>query len=170
MVIGFAHCGAPARSEAGSTPVRLTEREREVLRRLTEGESNRQIAKHLAITPSTARSHTQNVLTKLGVQSRVQAMARADPARIATGAFIPQPEPGQRDPISLLTRREREVLACMAEGLTRTSIAARLALSPHTVRTHVRNILAKLGVHSTPEAVALVAKHVLIRSVNATEP
>lgn len=129
----------------------LTGREREVLGRLAAGDSNRQIAKYLSIAPSTARTHTQNVLTKLGVQSRVLAVASAHPDR----ALIPVPEP---NPISSLTRREREVLACMTEGLTRVSIASRLKVSPNTVRTHARNILAKLRVHSTPEAVALVRR------------
>lgn len=134
----------------------LTAREREVLTRLADGESNRQIAKHLAIAPATARTHTQNVLAKLGVQSRVQAIASAHPAADPGSALIP--ESGDQNPISRLTRRERQVLAHLAEGLTRASIATRLNVSPNTVRTHVRNILAKLGVHSTPEAVALVRK------------
>jgi|SRR5947209_11786374 len=134
----------------------LTEREHDVLLRLAEGESNRQIARNLDIAPATARTHTRNVLTKLGVQSRVLAIASARPVHAAIPALSPQPERG--GPISSLTRREREVLGCMVEGLTRASIAARLNLSPNTVRTHARNIFAKLGVHSTPEAVALVAK------------
>lgn len=131
----------------------LTGREREVLGRLAEGDSNRQIARYLCITPSTARTHTQNVLTKLGVQSRVLAVASAHPEPVVAGALAQD-----GDPISLLTRREREVLACMTEGLSRVSIASRLNLSPNTVRTHARNILTKLGVHSTPEAVALVRR------------
>ncbi len=134
----------------------LTGREREVLRRLADGESNRQIARNLSIAPSTARTHTQNVLTKLGVQSRLLAMASAHPAPVSVPGLIPEPE--SRDPISSLTRREREVLACLAGGLARASIATRLNVSPNTVRTHVRNILAKLQVHSTPEAVALVRR------------
>lgn len=134
----------------------LTERERHVLMRLAEGESNRQIAKNLSITPSTARTHTRNVLTKLGVSSRVLAIASAQPVQVSIPALVPQPVPA--DPVDALTRREREVLGCMVEVLARASIAARLGVSPNTVRTHVRHILAKLGVHSTPEAVALVSK------------
>ena len=38
-------------------------------------------------------------------------------------------------------------------------IAARLFISPQTVQTHVRNLLAKLGVHSKLEAVAFAVKH-----------
>lgn len=54
-----------------------------------------------------------------------------------------------------LTPRERQVLACLAEGASRCQVAERLNLRANTVRTHVQNIMAKLGVHSTLEAVAL---------------
>jgi two-component system, NarL family, nitrate/nitrite response regulator NarL len=54
---------------------RLTGREREVLRRIVDGESTAQIASGLDIAASTARSHVQNVLVKLGVRSRLQAAA-----------------------------------------------------------------------------------------------
>ena len=57
--------------------------------------------------------------------------------------------------LALLTPRERQVLACLTEGDGRNQIAGRLNLTPNTVRTHLQNILAKLGVHSTLEAVAL---------------
>ncbi len=57
--------------------------------------------------------------------------------------------------LSLLTPREREVLACLAEGAGRHEVARRLHLSANTVRTHLQNLMAKLGVHSTLEAVAL---------------
>jgi DNA-binding NarL/FixJ family response regulator len=57
--------------------------------------------------------------------------------------------------LALLTSRERQVLACLAEGANRNQIAERLNLTANTVRTHLQNIMAKLGVHSTLEAVAL---------------
>jgi DNA-binding NarL/FixJ family response regulator len=53
-----------------------------------------------------------------------------------------------------LTPRELEVLRCMVEGLGQNAIAQRLYVSPNTVRTHRRRTLAKLGVHSSLEAVA----------------
>ncbi len=46
--------------------------------------------------------------------------------------------------VAVLTDREREVLALMAEGLTDRGIAERLWLTPRTVETHVRHILRKL--------------------------
>src|SRR5713226_2111548 len=57
--------------------------------------------------------------------------------------------------LAKLTLREREVLACLADGAGRLEVAERLHLSPNTVRTHLQNLMAKLGVHSTLEAVAL---------------
>jgi len=53
-----------------------------------------------------------------------------------------------------LTRREREVLQMLAGGLANKEIAARLAISDHTVKFHVASILGKLGVSSRTEAVS----------------
>jgi DNA-binding NarL/FixJ family response regulator len=57
--------------------------------------------------------------------------------------------------INRLTRREREVLVLVSEGAHTRDIAQILAISPQTARTHVQNILGKLGVHSRLEAAAL---------------
>jgi two-component system NarL family response regulator len=57
--------------------------------------------------------------------------------------------------LAALTPREREVLACLADGAGRRQAAARLGLSANTVRTHLQNLMTKLRVHSTLEAVAL---------------
>jgi DNA-binding NarL/FixJ family response regulator len=57
-----------------------------------------------------------------------------------------------------LTNRELEVLQLLAEGVTTDALAERLFISKHTARSHVRNILAKLGAHSKLEAVAIAAR------------
>jgi DNA-binding CsgD family transcriptional regulator len=54
-----------------------------------------------------------------------------------------------------LTRREREILGLLAEGMSGAQIAEKLVLSPETVRTHVRNAMAKLGASTRSQAVAL---------------
>jgi DNA-binding NarL/FixJ family response regulator len=149
-----AHPGAP----------QLTSREREVLCRLAEGQCTRQIAKALQITPATTRTHASNILMKLGVRSRVQAAATAGgdrelaltPEPVDDSENRPEPRLAETDPLAVLTHRERDVLTCIIAGLARIAIAERLRVSPNTVRTHARNILAKLGVHSTLEAAALV--------------
>lgn len=61
-----------------------------------------------------------------------------------------------------LTRREKEVLALMGEGLGARAIAARLGMSEHTARGHVQHILHKLGAHSRREAVAVAARKGLL--------
>jgi NarL family two-component system response regulator LiaR len=60
-----------------------------------------------------------------------------------------------------LTEREREVLLLMVEGLNNTQIAGRLVVSPSTIKSHVSSILAKMGVTSRTEAVALAVRHKL---------
>lgn len=50
-----------------------------------------------------------------------------------------------------LTRREREVLLLIAEGLSNKKIASRLHISSHTVKSHVRNIMEKLTLHTRLE-------------------
>lgn len=61
-----------------------------------------------------------------------------------------------------LTAREREVLALMIEGLNNTQIAGRLGVSPSTIKSHVSNILSKLGVASRTEAVTLALRNHII--------
>lgn len=65
-------------------------------------------------------------------------------------------------PGSDLTERERAVLALLVEGLNNTQIAARLVVRPSTIKTHVSNIFAKLGVISRSEAVAVAVRHQII--------
>jgi DNA-binding CsgD family transcriptional regulator len=60
--------------------------------------------------------------------------------------------------VGLLSRREREVLRLVAEGLTNAQIAARLYISPKTAEHHVGRILGKLGVRSRAEAAAYAAR------------
>ena len=66
------------------------------------------------------------------------------------------------EPGLALTEREREVLALMVEGLNNTQIAARLTVSPSTIKSHVSNILAKLGVASRTEAVSLALRNHIV--------
>jgi DNA-binding NarL/FixJ family response regulator len=56
-----------------------------------------------------------------------------------------------------LTSKEQEVLRLVGRGLSCQKIAATLEISPHTVRKHRSNILAKLGLHATAQLVAYAA-------------
>ena len=72
----------PGDPAAGSGELGLTERELEVLRLVTAGRSNREIAAELFISPKTASVHVSNILGKLGVASRGEAAARAHTLRL----------------------------------------------------------------------------------------
>jgi DNA-binding NarL/FixJ family response regulator len=61
-----------------------------------------------------------------------------------------------------LTARELEVLQGLSDGLGTGEIAERLGISPGTVQSHVKNVLAKLGVHSKVEAVRLAWREGLV--------
>jgi DNA-binding NarL/FixJ family response regulator len=58
---------------------------------------------------------------------------------------------GRVDPIEDLTKREREIIALMAEGRSNQGICRALWLSPKTVETHIRSAFAKLGIREAPE-------------------
>ena len=61
-----------------------------------------------------------------------------------------------------LSEREKEILELLVESLSKDQIAERLYLSPYTVDTHIKNIYAKLHVHSRSAAVAKALKERLI--------
>jgi LuxR family maltose regulon positive regulatory protein len=67
----------PSSPRSGLLLEPLTEREREVLRLLLEGASNREIARRLVLSANTVKRHVYNLCGKLGVQSRAQAIVRA---------------------------------------------------------------------------------------------
>src|SRR5439155_8790274 len=72
---------------------------------------------------------------------------------IFDGLVTPQ-RPGEDPPAESLTPRESEVLRLLADGLGNKEIAARINLSEHTVKFHIRSILGKLGASSRTEAVS----------------
>jgi DNA-binding NarL/FixJ family response regulator len=152
----------------------LTPRESDVLGLVLEGLSSKEIARRLGISRATVRCHVQSILTKLGVYSRVQAAALAAPAAPlpapgttlatpqATSHATPHAAPPATAPVTApptalgtLTPRETEVLRALAAGMARREIAEHFVVSPHTVRTHIRRVLAKLGVHSVLGALAV---------------
>ena len=86
--------------------------------------------------------------------ARVRGLMR----RVGVEALSAEPEHAPNG----FTKREEEVLSMLANGLRQNDIAVRLVISPKTVATHIQRILAKLGVHSRAEAVALAHQRNLV--------
>jgi ATP/maltotriose-dependent transcriptional regulator MalT len=81
------------------------------------------------------------------------------PQQVATETRLPvEARPSPSYPAGL-TAREVEVLRLLARGLTNTQIAEQLVLSPHTVHSHVRSILSKLGVPSRGAVIRFAFEH-----------
>ncbi len=76
----------------------------------------------------------------------------------------------REDPeVALLSKREREVMALVAEGRTNKEIAGELIISENTARNHVSRILDKLGLTRRSEAATFAAQHGLLRREKDTE-
>ncbi|GLW69279.1 helix-turn-helix transcriptional regulator [Kitasatospora phosalacinea] len=86
--LGLGLRATPAHGTGDGLGLGLTPRERDVLRQLTLGRSNRQIAEHLFISPKTASVHVSNILAKLAVGGRGEAAALAHRLRL-----FPEEEP-----------------------------------------------------------------------------
>jgi two-component system, NarL family, nitrate/nitrite response regulator NarL len=71
--------------------------------------------------------------------------------------------------MSRLTRREKEVLGLLAGGADNDAIAQALVISPQTARTHIQNVLGKLGVHSRLEAAAFVMQNGILDELATVE-
>ena len=76
--------------------------------------------------------------------------------------LLPRLRSGHRPVGSDLTKREREVLNLIADGLSNQAIAEQLFLSVHTVRNHIQTVLTKLDAHSKLAAAAIAAREGLL--------
>jgi non-specific serine/threonine protein kinase len=89
-----------------------------------------------------------------------RALSLADAAAAGLGAQS-EPMPAPVPATNPLTPREQEVAVLIAEGLTNREIGERLVISEWTVDTHVRHILAKLGLRSRAQVAAWTVEHPL---------
>jgi DNA-binding NarL/FixJ family response regulator len=96
---------------------------------------------------------------RLAVLDRIESVVAS--LQVLAGAPA---SPARTVPLVGLTLRERQVLGLLVEGTSTSGMAKRLGISTATIRSHVKSLLAKLGVHSRIEAVAL------IRTIQARSP
>jgi len=82
----------------------------------------------------------------------VHRILTAFPGTRPEQAVFSKAQTGQSELIEPLSEREIDVLQLIAEGLTNQKIAARLYLSPNTVKAHVRSIFGKLGINNRTQA------------------
>src|SRR5262245_22136702 len=86
-------------------------------------------------------------------------------SRSARQASVPPPPPAPvAEDDGLLTPRERQILLHLDRGLTNKELAAALGVSENTVKTHLANLYAKLGVGRRTEALAVARRRGLVRS------
>jgi DNA-binding CsgD family transcriptional regulator len=110
------------------------------------------------------------VLSRHADAGQIDAAIRA----VAAGLIVRVPDGTERgfgvmretDGHALLTPRELEVLAALAEGMTNKAIARRLNISLHTVKFHVESLFRKLGARTRTEAVAKASERRRHETIN----
>jgi DNA-binding NarL/FixJ family response regulator len=124
----------------------------------------------LAAMEAGARGYLSKALTASELEAAVCGAAEGDMLLSAEllATLLNHQQDRRIRPIELarrvdeLTAREQQVLELLAAGLNNRDIAGQLGVTYGTVRTHVRNLLAKIGVHSRLEAVARAGENGLL--------
>jgi DNA-binding CsgD family transcriptional regulator len=110
------------------------------------------------------RTNASFEIVSVGADERDVAVS-ADVVLIARAAPIEIEDRLARRDVAhdtVLTNREREILALLADGLGNKQIAARLGISTNTVKTHLELMFEKLGVNTRAEAVAIGVRRGLL--------
>ena len=115
-----------------------------------------------------ADRHLANTALQAGASAYLARTADAEELKRAVEAAIAQesfvdpavPPPGSR---GKLTRRQREILQLLANGESTTVAARELGLSEETVKTHTKNVIARLGARNRTHAVAIALREALIQ-------
>jgi len=127
------------------------------------------------IFPAIKAGALSYLLKEVGPDDLVRAIraARRGEATLhpTVAARLMQELSGARNsPLDQLTEREREVLACIARGMSNTMIADHLVVGERTVKTHVSNILSKLHLQDRTQAALLALRERLVPLDETKEP
>jgi DNA-binding NarL/FixJ family response regulator len=108
-------------------------------------------------------SRPRDLLRGIEVVAAGDALLAPSITRRLIAEFAARRDPADPPPaLAELTEREREVMRLVAEGLTNGEIAGRLVISPLTAKTHVSNVLRKLGCRDRAALVALAYESGLV--------
>jgi DNA-binding NarL/FixJ family response regulator len=105
-----------------------------------------------AVTAAVAAQRARSLT--LALEQALAVLAKAEPALTSDVAQAAKPT----DYIDVLSPREKEVLALVAEGYSNKAIAEALFVSPNTVKTHVASLFNKLGADSRVQLATLAAR------------
>ena len=111
----------------------------------------------------TKTSADTDLIEALRVVARGDVFLYPSAARVlAQNVRAPRPRHAVEDPVSLLSAREREVLALTAEGYSSTEIGEQLSLSHKTVETYRQRLMDKLNLHHRSELIRFALAHGLL--------
>jgi PAS domain S-box-containing protein len=121
------------------------------------GRPIRAVGTHLDITDrKRAATEGAQLLRKIEeLLGGLEPRRNADSALRSTLATVPD----HLSAVAVLSARQREVLALLAEGLTAAEVAARLGISPETASTHRRDLMRKLGLRNKAELIRYALEH-----------
>jgi two-component system response regulator NreC len=108
------------------------------------------------------RAAPDDLVSAIRVVSQGNVFLYPTLAKVLVKDFLHRAESGAAPPAEELTPREREVLTCIAEGLTNREIAETLVISAKTVDRHRENIMRKLKLHNRVELVKYAIEKGLI--------
>jgi DNA-binding NarL/FixJ family response regulator len=101
------------------------------------------------------RTEPENLVEAIRVVAAGEALLSPSVTRRLIDEFSKRPASVSPQRLSELTEREREVLVCIAKGLSNQELAEHLFIADNTVKTHVKRILTKLGARDRAQAIVI---------------